>query len=361
MASPPYEQRASAVQSRLEEWGCDGFFSVDSADNAYLTGFFGSTSTVLVARDGVRLLCDFRYIEQAARQTGDGIEIIECTGSMDARLSEQLESLALRRVAFEPDAITVCRRDAVAAGFSGELAAAAGICRHLREIKTPDEIERLAAASVLAEDALEAMLVHARADASEQELAGQLELEFRRRGAQKASFDTIVLFGARSSLPHGAPSGRGLRSGDIVLVDCGCVLDGYCSDLTRTFVFDRIPGDWFVDVYECVRVAQQAAVDAVCAGVAAKAVDAAARTRIAAAGYGARFGHGTGHGVGLEVHEAPRLNMQSATILEAGMVVTVEPGVYLPDQGGVRIEDLLVVTQQGCSVLTAISKELRIL
>jgi Xaa-Pro aminopeptidase len=355
-----YDERIAALRRQLETCGCDAFFSVDPADNAYLTGFFGSTSAVLVTPDTARLLCDFRYQEQAA-SLNSGIEVVTCSGNLDARLGEHLRDSGAPRAAFDPGAITVARHDTVKTAFTGETVTTAEMCRKLREIKEPSEVERVRAASQLAEAALEQVLSSLKCGMCEYELAASLEYEFRKRGAQRASFDTIVLFGARSSLPHGMPGPNPLKTGDIVLIDCGCVLDGYCSDLTRTFVFGRIPGDWFADIYECVRQAQDNALKAVASGVSARSVDDAARAFIAAAGHGDHFGHGTGHGVGLEIHESPRLSALSEAVLHAGMVVTVEPGIYLPGQGGVRIEDLLVVTENGCDVLTETPKELRIL
>jgi len=168
------------------------------------------------------------------------------------------------------------------------------------------------------------------------------------------------LFGSHSSLVHGEPGDRALGRGDIVLVDLGCRLRGYCSDLTRTCVYGTIPGEWFEEVYEVVLTAQQAALDVIRPGVSCGAVDAIARDLIRDAGYGERFGHGLGHGVGIEVHEEPRLHKTSHTILEEGMVVTVEPGVYLPELGGVRIEDLVVVTEGGCACLSGAPKELKV-
>lgn len=360
MQDHQYDQRITSLRQRLIDCDCDAFFSVDPSDNAYLTGFFGSTSAVLITRNIARLLCDFRYAEQASALTS-GVETVECSGNLDVRLGEHLQDLSVKRAAFDPCAITVSRYETIKETFTGETAPAEEICRKLRQIKETSEVERIRAASQLAEEALEQVLSTLKCGIREYELAASLEYEFRKRGAQRASFDTITLFGARSSLPHGVPGDNPLKIGDIVLIDCGCVLDGYCSDLTRTFVFGRIPGDWFADIYECVRQAQDNALKAVRAGVLTRSVDEAARTRIAAAGFGDRFGHGTGHGVGLEVHESPRLNTVSKAMLQAGMVVTVEPGIYLPGQGGVRIEDLLVVTEDGCDILTETPKELRIL
>lgn len=360
MQRPNYELRVENLRKKLWDNGCEAFLSVDPMDNAYLTGFFGSTSAVMVTLGTARLLCDFRYAEQAST-LDSGVDVAECTGDLDRRLGEHLRDAGVEHAAFDPATITLARFEKIEDAFGRPLSPVAGICRTLREIKEPAETERIQAASQLAEAALEDVLKTLAEGVTEQEIAGLLEYEFRKRGARGASFDTIALFGARSSLPHGVPSGKPLENGDIVLIDCGCVLDGYCSDLTRTFVFGRIPGNWFLEVYECVRQAQEAAVLSVRAGARTRAVDSAARTPITQAGYGNHFGHGTGHGVGLEVHEDPRLNAQSEAVLESGMAVTVEPGIYLPGQGGVRIEDLVTVTEAGCIVLTETSKELRIL
>jgi len=314
----------------------------------------------LITGQSAKFLCDFRYIEQASAQVNNA-EVLECKGNLDVRLAEQVEQHQLKRIAFEPETFSVSRYETIKTHCGGELVAASGICRDLRLCKSPSEIKCIGAAQTLAEDALEATLEKIKPGVTECSIAALLEYEFRLRGAQGASFDTIALFGERSSLPHGKPGNRTLTMGDIVLIDCGCILDGYCSDLTRTFVFGRIPGDWFSEIYEITRIAQEKALQAIRAGAHAREVDAVARTTIMEAGYGDNFGHGTGHGVGLEVHEAPRLNAESEAVLETGMAVTVEPGIYLPGHGGVRIEDLIVVTDDGSSNLNRLSKELRIL
>lgn len=355
-----YDARIDALRQRMTDADCDAFFSVDPSDNAYLTGFFGSTSIVTVTGDKVCLLCDFRYAEQAASLTS-GAEPVTCSGNPDVRLGEHLRDAGVQRAAFDPGTITVDRYERLKTAFPGALTPVPDLCRKLREIKEPAETNRIRAASRLAEDSLSCVLGTLKDGMREYELAAALEYEFRKRGAQGTSFDSIVLFGSRSSLPHGMPGNTPLKKGDIVLIDCGCVLDGYCSDLTRTFVYGRIPGTWFSEIYACVQQAQAKALKTVCSGASTRAVDAVARTIITTAGYGEHFGHGTGHAVGLEVHENPRLNAQSDAALATGMVITVEPGIYLPGRGGVRIEDLLVVTDDGYEVLTEISKELRIL
>lgn len=356
------ETRMAALRARLAERGADAFFSLDPPTNAYLTGFRGTTSAVLVTAGSAALLCDFRYTEQARLQAS-ACEVTEVTGTMEARVGEWLAKLGSRSALFEPDRVSFSQHEAVRAAAPGiTLAPAPGLVEELRQIKDEGEIAKIRAACHIAESALADVVDGLRAGVTERETAARLEHEFKRRGAQRASFDTIALFGARSSLPHGEPTDKPLEEGDIVLIDCGCMVDGYCSDLTRTFFFGRIPGDWAKEIYLCVQQAQQAALAALCAGARASEVDAAARNLIARAGYGPRFGHGTGHSVGIEVHENPRLNMLSKAVLAAGMAVTVEPGIYLPGRGGVRIEDLAVVTGSGCDILTAgISKDLQVI
>ena len=355
-----YDRRIELLRQQLAEHECDAFFSVSPPDNAYLTGFFGSTSGVLITREEALLLCDFRYAEQASLLTSGATPVI-CKGSFDHRLGEHLMHAGVKQAAFDPGCITVSKYDTIKSAFPGSLKPVPELCRKLREIKEPAEVNCIRAASRLAEESLECVLGTVKCGMRENEFAAALEFEFRKRGAQGPSFDTIVLFGARSSLPHGKPGPKSLEIGDIVLVDCGCVLEGYCSDLTRTFVFGRIPGSWFSDIYAYVYRAQSNALNSVCSGANARDVDRAARVVIESAGYGLQFGHGTGHAVGLEVHENPRLNAESDSRLASGMVITVEPGIYIPGQGGVRIEDLVSVTDDGSEVLTLTSKELRIL
>lgn len=353
-------ERLQRVREALARNGRAAFFSLDPSDNEYLTGFRGTTSAVIITADAAHFLCDFRYTEQAAAQVRD-YEVTEFTGTMETRVGERLKALGVEKAVFEPTRLNVFQMDTVTEAFEGALASRHGIVGRLREVKDEQEIARLRAASQLAEGAMLDLLAELKPGISEQEFAARLEYEFKRRGASGSSFSPIVLFGSRSSLPHGMPGEELLEPGDIVLLDLGCIRKSYCSDLTRTFVFGTIPGAWFEDIYRVTLTAQQAALAAVRSGVSCRDVDTVARDIIRDAGYGDYFGHGLGHGVGLEIHEAPRLNMQSEAVLEAGMVVTVEPGIYLPGQGGVRIEDLCVVTPDGCDVLTQSSKELKVL
>ncbi len=351
------EQRVLRVRECLEAEGCDAFFSLSPPANAYLTGFHGSTSALIITASNTLFLCDFRYTEQARQQVA-GFEVEEVSGTMESRVGERLKALGVEAAGFDPGVLSIAQMELLEAGFQGTFKALPDLVAGLRMIKSAEEIQKIRRASQLAESALAEVLPELKEGMLEREFAALLEYEFKRRGAEKPSFDSIVLFGARSSLPHGKPGDKPLERGDIVLIDCGCQAEGYCSDLTRTYIYGTIPPTWFKDIYSVTLTAQVAAVEAVRAGMAGRDVDAVARDIIREAGHGEHFGHGLGHGVGLEVHESPRLNMQAETVLEAGMVVTVEPGIYLPGRGGVRIEDLVVVTETGCEVLTRLPKEL---
>jgi len=356
--------RLDALRARVAAEGCDAFVSVHPPANQYLSGFMTSldhiSSVIVLTSSEAHFLCDSRYTEQARSQV-KSLQVTEITGDQMQRGGELLKRLGVKRAAFDPNGHTVAEHSRLLAGFGGELVPQDSLVSGLRIRKETGESDAVRAASQLAEGVLRDVLPELRAGVAERDIAAKIEYEYKRRGASGNAFNTIVLFGANSSLPHGIPGERRLQPGDIVLIDMGCRRAGYCSDLTRTFVFSSIPGPWFEEIYTVTRRAQQAALDAIRSGVTGREVDAAARGIIAAAGHGNRFGHGLGHGVGIEIHEEPRLNARSETVLEAGMVVTVEPGIYLPEQGGVRIEDLVLVTDAGCEVFTQTPKELRVL
>jgi len=235
-----------------------------------------------------------------------------------------------------------------------------GLVEQLRIVKDREEIYHIAAAAELADAALRRILGEGLEGRTERDVALALEQDMRRRGASRPSFDTIVATGPHGALPHATPRDVEIRRGDLVVIDWGAELDGYCSDCTRTFSVGE-PSQEARAVYELVHEAQLAGLQAVRAGAGGRAVDGTARAVIEGQGHGQHFGHGLGHGVGIEVHEGPRLSQRSRDDLVAGNVVTVEPGVYLPGKFGVRIEDLVVVTDEGCDVLTSLSKELTVL
>lgn len=352
--------RCEGVREYLHQNRLDAFFSLSPPANQYLAGFTGTSSAIVISATETIFLCDFRYVEQADAQVSN-YEVREVAGTLETRVAEVLTKLGAATAAFDSTVHSVWQIETVQSGFGGRLCADPVAISAFRQRKSAAEIEQIHAAATLTDHAIIATVAALQANVTEREVAARLEYEFKKSGATGPSFDTIVLFGARSSLPHGMPGDRRLEAGDIVLIDCGCRLDGYCSDLTRTYAFDTIPGAWFEEIYRITLSAQQHALSAIRPGVRCREVDAVARTLIADAGYGASFGHGLGHGVGIEIHESPRLNKESEVVLEAGMVVTVEPGIYLPGRGGVRIEDLVVVTEDGCRILSQTPKQLKVL
>jgi Xaa-Pro aminopeptidase len=317
----------------------------------YLTGFESSNAVLLVRADAqTTLYTDFRYLEAA--QAVEGVSVEVAASSLMPDLARRLRG----PVAFEAHVTTVA--DAQALGAEGlELVPTVGVVEALRQIKDPAELAAIARASRAAERAFEALTAEPWIGHSERELAWRLQLLFHAHGADGLSFDSIVAAGANSSRPHAHPTDAIIPERALAIVDFGVTLDGYCSDCTRTLATGEISAE-LRDIYEVCLAAQLAAVSRIVPGMSGAQADSVAREVIEGAGYGELFGHGLGHGVGLEVHEAPRLGRDSADILEVGHVVTVEPGIYLPGVGGVRIEDLAVVTDHGLELLTAFPKEL---
>lgn len=350
-------ERVKKLRENLCANSCDGFFSLNAAANQYLTGFRGSTSAVIVTRKEEFFFCDSRYTEQARAEVV-GFPVEEISGDICVRVAERLQSVGCQVAAYEPESLTVGALRTLEKNYLGRLRDVPGVLSNLRRVKDENEIAAIDGALRIAESVLVDVLKGLAPGVTEREVAAKIDYEMKLRGAEAPSFDTIVLFGKRTSLPHGKPGDARLSEGDVVLLDFGCKWRGYCSDLTRTTVFGSMHPDWFGHVYQTVLNAQLAALAAAKAGMTCRELDAVARTIISEAGFGQYFGHGLGHGLGIEIHEAPRLNPQSEVVLEPGMVVTVEPGIYIPGQGGVRIEDVIVVTSVGCKVMTRASKEL---
>lgn len=356
--------RLENLREALAGSGCDAFVSVSGPANQYFSGlstsFMEISSAIMVSQTEAHFMCDFRYTEQA-REEVKSFEIEEITGDVLIRSGEHLNKIGASRVAFDPAGVTHDEYGRLEKSFEGALVANGTLANGMRLVKEESEIDLLRAASSLAEGVLADVIPTLEAGIPEREVAAQFEYEFKKRGASGPSFDTIALFGPKSSLPHGEPGAKRLAKGDVMLFDFGCRLDGYCSDMTRTYVFQESPGDWFDEIYAVTLDAQLQALDAVMPGRTGREIDAIARDIISDAGYGEYFGHGLGHGVGIEIHEAPRLNAHSETVMQPGMIVTVEPGIYLPGKGGVRIEDLVVVRDGGCEFLTSMPKDLTVL
>lgn len=353
--------RADRLAALLDERELDALLVTNLVNVRYLTGYTGTNGVAVVGSGGLRcFVTDFRYVTQAAQQV-HGFE--RRVGENDL-LDEALDALPAGdlRLGIEDQHMSVRTFDRVreAAPAAVEIVPAGGGVERLRAVKDAGEVARIRAAAELADAALERTLAGGLGGRSERAVALALEQAMRDLGAERASFETIVAHGAHGALPHAVPRDVEIASGSLVTIDWGAQLDGYCSDCTRTFAVGE-PGERAREVYELVLRAQLTGLDAVAAGVTGRDADAAARAVIEAAGEGERFGHGLGHGVGLEIHEAPRLSKTSDATLEAGHVVTVEPGVYLPGELGVRIEDLVLVTETGCERLNGLPKELTVL
>lgn len=345
--------RADRVAGRLED--VDALLVTEPANLRYLTGFTGSNGYAVVGRDVRRFVTDFRYVEQAKAEVPDfdreqgPQELLAALSTLDG----------VTRLGFDEGHMSVRahRRLGELLPDGVELVAASGIVEKVRAVKEPEEICRIAAAAALVDDIYDWLLTFGLVGRTEREVAVALEHEMRLRGASGPSFDSIVAAAEHGALPHAQPRDVAIPPDTLVTIDIGAVLDGYCSDCTRTWATGDV-SDVLAETYALVLRAQVTALDAVKPGPSGRELDAVARDIIAAAGHGDHFGHGLGHGVGLVTHEAPRLARTAEARLVAGNVVTVEPGVYLPGIGGVRIEDLVVVTDDGRDVLSRTTKEL---
>lgn len=334
---------------------------VASAENRrYLTGFTGSSGAAVFSGTEAVFVTDFRYVDQAADQCA-GWEIHRQRDGLVEAVAEVVGRLGATRVGFERDLATYGFYADLAARLEGrEMIPVGGLVESRREVKSEPEIDLIRQAARLTDAVLMKVLPMIRPGVEEREIALEIEYQMRKAGGDGAAFATIVASGARSALPHGRASAKKLAGGDFVTIDMGLAYEGYCSDLTRTFVLGAADARQ-KDVYGLVLRAQETALAAVRPGLTGREVDAVARDIIAAYGHAEHFGHGLGHGVGLAVHEGPRLSLTGDKVLVSGNVVTVEPGVYITEWGGVRIEDLCVVRPDGVEVLSKFPKELMVL
>ncbi|HEX2392946.1 MAG TPA: Xaa-Pro peptidase family protein [Solirubrobacterales bacterium] len=347
--------RGHRLEDLLGERELDRLLVTELTNVSYLTGFTG-TNGACICGPGVRLfLTDFRYTERAAAEV-EGWEPITVEGDWLGAIAERLEG----RVGFEDDRLPVRSLERLRGKLADgvETVAAGGLVERLRRVKDEVELAAIAEASKLADEVWRWTLERGLVGRSEREVARAAEARIRELGGDP-SFPAIVAAGPNGALPHAEPGEREIGPGELVVFDMGAKLDRYCSDGTRTYATGE-PGEKGRAVYETVLEAQLAALEAIAAGAGGEDVDGVARRAIGDAGHGDHFGHGLGHGVGLEVHEAPRLSPRSDDVLAAGEVVTVEPGIYLPGSLGVRIEDLVVVTEDGCVDLSGLPKDLQI-
>lgn len=366
---PAGERRVARLADALRELGVDRLVVSAPANIRYLTGYTGTNGLAVVAASGSgaehAFLTDFRYETQAEQQVGDhapSYRRVIATGDLVEAAGKMLAEGRAQRVGFDEQDLSVARHErlAKALGESFELIPCGGMVERLREVKEEEEQRRIAAAAELADRALAEILEGGLVGRSEREVAIALETRMRTLGAEAPSFPSIVASGPHGALPHAQPRDRAIEPGTLVTIDWGCVLEGYCSDCTRTYAAGPV-SEHHREIYELVLSAQLTGLGAVAAGRSGKEVDAVAREVIEQAGYGERFGHGLGHGVGIEIHEGPRLSKTAGDDpLRVGNVVTVEPGVYLPGDLGVRIEDLVVVESDGPRVVTSLTKDLTV-
>lgn len=353
--------RASRLRALFAEAGCDAVLVTNPVNVRYLTGFTGSAGLLAVVPDGLLLVTDGRYRDQADLEaTRAGVDLTVAVQGSAGGQREVLTTafVGLDRLALEAGSITWAAQRRYEHDWfpDHELVPTEGMVEALRVVKDDGEIARIAAAAAIADEALETVKPSIVEGVTERAVAIGLDLAMRRAGASGSSFETIVASGPNAARPHARPGSRRMTAGDLVVIDFGAVVDGYCSDMTRTFVLGT-PSPTAARMLEVVAAGQSAGVAAVGPGVACAEVDRAARAVIREAGWAEAFLHGTGHGVGLDIHEEPRVSALSTATLAPGHVVTVEPGVYLSDHGGVRIEDTLVVTSEGARPLTLASKD----
>lgn len=347
--------KIAKLRELLEEKKLDAILITNPINRKYISGFTGTAGVAIVSQSATRFITDFRYIEQASEQAQQ-FTIIEHKGAIESEIKQQLTELNIGNLGFEKDDVTYASFERYKKALGTNLVPVSGLIEEIRLIKSPEELRILKRAGEIADAAYKHIQAYIRPGVREIEIANELEFFMRKKGATSSSFDMIVASGYRSALPHGVASEKKIQSGELVTMDYGALYNGYCSDITRTVAVGQISEE-LQTIYHTVLKAQLRGVKGIKPGMTGKEADALTRDYITDKGYGEYFGHSTGHGLGLEVHEEPRLSHLSESILEPGMVVTVEPGIYVPGVGGCRIEDDIVITETGNERLTNATKE----
>ena len=352
------KNRRAKLERFFNSYGVDAILLTNLLNVRYLCGFSGSEGALLLTHDAGWFLCDSRYTTQAAAEVKDA-EIYECVSKLDS-ISELIAKKQLSRIGFESGSMTVSDFKALNEKLVDvDLVAIDSDIDQIRSCKDQEELARLKDVATIASASLLAVLPLLKPGLSENDFARELEFEMRKRGADGRAFDFIVASGERGAMPHGRASGKLIELGELVTIDFGASKDGYFSDETVTVAMGQ-PEDRQYEIYKIVKEAHDLAIAAVRPGITGRELDSVARDYIRGKGYGDYFGHGLGHGVGLEIHEKPTVSPRSNMMIEEGMVFTIEPGIYIPGFGGVRIEDTLVATDKGFQLLTQVSKELLI-
>ncbi|WP_124727195.1 M24 family metallopeptidase [Staphylospora marina] len=355
------QNRIDRLRRLMSGRGIEAVLISHPVNRRYLSGFTGSSGVALITASDAVLITDFRYVSQVKEQSPHMTLVEHASASLLQTVAEECRKRDVKELAFEEHHLTFAQHRALEDALGGiKLRPVGTLTEELRMIKDEAEIQIIRDAAKIADQAFEGILKELRPGMRERDVALRLEVMMREMGASSSSFDIIVASGKRSALPHGKASDKVLEKGDLVTLDFGACYRGYVSDLTRTVALGE-PGEKAREIYGIVLEAQVKAVEAIRPGITGVEADAVARDYIREKGYGDYFGHGTGHGIGLEVHEGPTLSIRGDTVLVPGMIVTVEPGIYLPDFGGVRIEDDVLVTDAGYEVLTHSPKELILL
>lgn len=355
--------RLDALRAQLSALRCDALAISHLPNVRYLCGYSGSSGLILATRERPVFLTDFRYQQQAALQVGDKAEIVIAPQgtSLWKAATKLIKKRGLKRIGFEAAHTSVAAHQEIEKLLDGpKTVVTQNVVEKMRALKSADEVEIMRQAVRVADETMQEVLALLAPGKSELEIAFAIESGIRARGGSGTSFESIVASGARSALPHGVASDKIIERGDMVTIDMGAIYGGYCSDMTRTVCVGKSSRKQR-EIYALVYRAQVAACQAIKPGAGCKAVDALAREIIKSAGHAKEFGHGLGHGVGMDIHEAPRLSKAGKGKLKAGMMVTSEPGVYLEGWGGVRIEDLLLVTEDGAEILTQTPKPAELL
>ncbi|GAE91232.1 aminopeptidase YpdF [Gracilibacillus boraciitolerans JCM 21714] len=349
-------KRLEKLRILIKEEHIDGLLITSAVNRRYITGFTGTAGVALITSNEAYFITDFRYTEQANEQV-TGFEIIEHKGPIQETIADMVTSLKLRNIGFEKNDLTYALYEQYKKVINVEFIPTNEVVEKLRLIKDQDEINIIKEACKIADNAFDHILSYIKPGVKEIDVANELEFYMRKQGATSSSFDIIVASGFRSALPHGVASSKQIEIGELVTLDFGALYKGYSSDITRTVAVGMISSE-LQTIYQTVLEAQLKGVEGLKAGITAKDADALTRDHIAQKGFGSYFGHATGHGLGLDVHEKPGLSFRSSETLKAGMVVTVEPGIYVPNVGGCRIEDDILIYDNGCERLTNSPKEL---
>lgn len=355
-------KRLESIKAMMTRENLDAFLISGRTSTFYFTGFSGTTSKCLFTRDGVYLITDFRYVSQAKEQVFTDIEVVRYEKDMMETLNGLCLQHRVKRLGIEGEMLTYSEYRAIRRALKQEIVLddRQGAINRLRMVKDAEEMEKIAQAANIADTVFHNILPLIKPGVTEYEMAMEMEYGMKKLGAKEASFDTIVASGPRSALPHGVAGARALQMGDAIVLDFGAVYQGYCSDMTRT-VFLGTPSPQMKSIYDIVQKAQKEALNQAAPGMKGMELDGVARDVIRQEGYGKFFGHGLGHGVGVDIHELPAISPKGKEVLKPGMVFTVEPGIYLEGVGGVRIEDMICLTESGVEIFSKSTKECIIL